>query len=300
MIYAPNTISQGNGFWSQVTSHEFTHLIQRYIMHGDFAPIYGWMLEGQADYIGANLATRNSSTAFASYLAQLISSIFTNSDHPEMLGWSSSKFVTWFKQQEVTKAPSPNYSGDIALESYVFGALAFQYLSGTYGFEAVTNLFQNLAKKGLAGCPTADSELYPGCTLARHQAFESAFGISLEQFYPKVAAYIVKSIGWSKRTVKKLPSNLLEIAPAPWAKTKIQGPYVAPPGLGPVAEYGNPMPTQVGNGVEDPYPANLPAPNRSCPGSEGVQVFLYGGSMTCSSGIWTVDPGQKVTPPPKP
>lgn len=305
MMFAPNNMSEGNGLWTSVTSHEFTHLVQRYIMHGNFAPIYGWMLEGQADYIGANIATRNSNTAFASYWAQLIQFVGKTSDHPEMLKWNAAKFVNWFKQREVTKAVSADYKGDIPSEDYIFGAIALQYLYGTYGFDAVTNLYQNMARIALASCPSADVVSNPNCTAARHLAFEKAFGITLEAFYPKVAAYIVEEIKWSKITVTKLPTDLLKIAPAPWAKTPIQKAYVAPPGLGPLAQYGNPLPAYndgSSSKISEPdlYPPNVPAPNRTCPTSEGQKANLFGSSMTCVKGIWTLDPGQappsKATP----
>jgi hypothetical protein len=299
MMFSPNDMSQGNGFWTSVTSHEFTHLIQRYIMHGNFAPIYGWMLEGQADYIGANIANRASTTAFASYWAQLIQFVGKNSEHPEMLNWNASQFETWFKQREVTQAPAADYKGDIPTEDYVFGALAMQYLYGNYGFDAVTKLYDNLAKIALAACPSADSKLNPDCTPARHLAFEKAFGISLETFYPKIAAYIVEEIKWSKQTVNKLPSNLLKIAPAAWAKTPIQKKYVAPLNLGPIAQYGNPLPEIAGGSkLSDAYPPNVPAPNRTCPNVEGQKGSLYGATMTCTKGIWVLDPGQVVGSPP--
>ena len=305
MMFAPNNMSEGNALWTSVTSHEFTHVVQRYIMHGNFAPIYGWMQEGQADYIGANIATRNSSTAFASSWAQLIQLVANNSEHPEMLKWNSAQFIKWFKQREVTQAPSEDYKGDIPTEDYIFGALALQYLYGTYGFDAVSDLYQNMATIALASCISADVKTYPDCTPARHLAFEKAFGISLDEFYPKVSSFIVQQIKWSKKTVVKLPSDLLKIAPAPWAKTPIQKQYVAPPGLGPIAQYGNPLPSSdnnsnSGNSQADPYPPNVPAPNRTCPQSEGLKGALYGATMTCVQGVWTLDPGQTITLPSSP
>jgi hypothetical protein len=232
----------------------------------------------------------------------MIQLVANNSEHPEMLNWNASQFVNWFKQREVTKAVSSDYKGDIPTEDYIFGAIALQYLYGTYGFDAVTELYQNMARIALAHCPSADSTVNPSCTSARHEAFEKAFGISLETFYPRVAAHIVQEVKWSKVTVTKLPKDLLKIAPAPWAKTPIQKPYVAPPGLGPIAQYGNPLPSfgnnsNSGNSQSDPYPPNVPAPNRSCPQSEGNKSSLYGASMTCVKGIWTLDPGQKITLP---
>ena len=313
MMYAPNNISQGYGFWTQGTSHEFTHLIQRYIMDGDFAPLYGWVVEGQADYIGANIGARNSTTAFASYWAQLIQSMKKNSSHPEMLTWNSQQFVKWFKDQENTHAPSAAYKGDIALESYVFGALAFQYLYGTYGFDAVTNYYENLAKMALSACVSAEVSLYPQCTIKRHEAFQSAFGISTDDFYSKVAPFVVQEIKWSQTAIKKLPLDLLKIAPAAWANTPLQALYIAPEGLGPIPEYGNLSvltpgglaPSTSGSGNQtpstgqqgDPYPPNIPAPNRSCPNNDGAHATLYGGGMTCVNGTWTLDPGQTIGKP---
>ncbi len=301
MMFAPNTMSQGNGFWTSSTSHEFTHVIQRYLMHGNFAPIYGWMLEGQADYIGANIGTRNSDKAFASFWAQLIQSVGHHTDHPEMLKWNASQFEAWFKKEEITQAPGAKYKGDIPTETYVFGAVALQYLYGTYGFDAVTSLYDNMAKIALAKCPSADVSKYPQCTTARHAAFEKSFGISLATFYKRVSAHIVQEIKWSKATVSKLPSDLLKIAPAACAKTAIQKPYVAPPGLGVIEPYGNPLPSigddgQFGTQPADTYPPNVPAPNRTCP-TDGLHAVLYGASMTCAKGIWVLDPGQKIVLP---
>ena len=315
MMYAPNNMNQGMGFWSQTTSHEFVHVIQRYVMHGDFAPLYGWVVEGQADYLGANIGTRNSTAAFASYFAQLIQSINRDSEHPEMLNWSAAQFVQWFKDQEITHTPGTKYSGDIPVESYVFGALAFQYLYGTFGFNAVNNLYQNMAQIALAACPSAESADYPTCTPSRHEAFQKAFGISLDNFYLKLAPFIVQQIAWSKTTIKKFPSDLSLIAPLPWTGVALQAKYVAPSGLGKIAEYGNPMPGELGNSGNqqsansntgnsttkvDPYPPNVPAPNRTCPNSEGATETLYGGSMTCTQGIWKLNPGQVIGNPNNP
>jgi hypothetical protein len=222
-----------------------------------------------------------------------------------MLNWNEDQFVNWFEQREVTKAVSADYKGDIPTEDYVFGALALQYLYGTYGFDAVTELYQNMARIALASCPSADSTINPSCTSARHEAFEKAFGISLDIFYPRVAEYIVQEIQWSKITVAKLPADLLQIAPAPWAETLIQEPYVTPPGLGPIAQYGNPLPTFSSNSNSanpklDQYPPDVPAPNRTCPQSEGNKSTLYGASMTCVNGNWTLDPGQTIVVPTSP
>ena len=88
MVYAPNGQGLGNGFWTQTTSHEFVHVTQRYLMGGNMSPMLGWVIEGQADYIGANFATRNSTEAFASYWIQLIYSLARPDASPKILGWN--------------------------------------------------------------------------------------------------------------------------------------------------------------------------------------------------------------------
>jgi len=316
MMFAPNDMSQGNSFWDKSTSHEFTHLIQRYIMNGDFAPLEGWVVEGQADYIGVNIGTRNSTAAFASTWAELIQFLKKESSKPQMLNWTAAQFVQWFKDQEITHAQSAIIKSDIPLESYVLGALAFQYLYGTYGFQKVTDYYENLAKLALSACVSSDVIQYPQCIPARHRAFEATFGISMDDFYVKVAPFIVSEIKWSAQTIRKLPADISKIALVPWSKTPLQPPYVKPAGLGPIPEYGN-LALQVSDGTSDSqtipvspqsgapqnvdhYPPNIPAPNRSCPGNDSAHATLYGGSMTCIKGLWTLDPGQVIGAPPKP
>ena len=116
-----------------------------------------------------------------------------------------------------------------------------------------------------------------------------------------MSTFVVQEIKWSKATVTKLPTDLLKISPAPWAKTAIQKPYVAPPGLGAIAPYGNPLPVTgidggAGTQIADNYPPDVPAPNRTCP-TDGLTASLYGASMTCTKGIWVLDPGQKIIQP---
>ena len=306
MVYAPNGQSFGSGFWTQSTAHEFVHVIQRYLLGGSMAPMLGWVVEGQADYIGANFATRNSTEAFASYWAQLIATIPKQSKTPEIINWNAKQFVTWFKSKEITLNPSK--AGDIPVENYVVGAMASQYLYGTYGYKKVNKYYDNLGKI-LSDCGNSDVSIFLQCNPSRQKAFKDAFGISMADFYPKVSAFIVSEIAWSMIASNLYSKYLLKIAPAPWVDSKLPGKYIPPSNLGPISTYGHTPSgstssgSQAGSGENygnDPYPPNVPAPGRSCPTINNVAV-LYGGSMTCvgsgSEGVWTLDPGQKITMP---
>lgn len=308
IVYAPNEQNLGSGFWTQTTAHEFVHVVQRYLMGGNMSPMLGWVIEGQADYIGANFATRNSSEAFASYWAQLIGTIPEMSKFPEMINWNQKQFVTWFKEKEVTF--SPQKAGDIPVENYVVGAMANQYLYGSFGYKKVNAYFENLSNI-VADCQNGDSMVHLKCNPSRQKAFKDAFGISMEDFYPKVSAFIVSEIAWSKIAAARYPKNLIQIAPSPWVGAKTQPSYIAPPNLGPISKYAHPqesyLPSNSQSNSEngntnqtiDPYPPNIPAPGRSCPIVNSVAT-LFGGSMTCigtgSAGVWTLDPGQVVGP----
>jgi hypothetical protein len=306
IVYAPNGQDLGSGFWTQSTAHEFVHVVQRYLMGGNMSPMLGWVIEGQADYIGANFATRNSAEAFASYWAQLIATIPEMSKFPEIINWNQQQLISWFKEKEVTL--NPEKAGDIPVENYVLGAMASQYLYGTYGYKKVNAYYSDLGKI-VADCQNGDSTVHLQCNPSRQKAFKDAFGISMGDFYPKVSAFIVSEIAWSKIAATQYPKNLLEIAPSPWIGSKAQAPYVAPPDLGPTSkdphpqESNSPSGSQSNNGngnqIVDPYPPNIPAPGRSCP-NVNTSASLYGASMTCvgsgTAGVWTLDPGQVVGP----
>ena len=298
MVYAPNDQNLGSGFWTQSTAHEFVHVIQRYLMAGDMSPMFGWVVEGQADYIGANFGTRNSTEAFASYWIQLIDTVRLQSSHPEIINWNANQFIAWFKSKEITQNPAT--AGDIPVENYVVGAMASQYLYGTYGYKKVNMFYDNLGKI-VSDCGDGDITVNLKCAPSRQKAFKDAFGVSMADFYPKVSAFIVSEIAWSKKNKFKYPTNLLNIAPSPWVGAKQMGPYVAPPDLGPISKYGNPGFGENSNDPQktDPYPPNIPVPGRSCPSIGGV-AELFGGKMTCTSpGIWSLDPGQIIGTAPK-
>jgi hypothetical protein len=280
MMYGPNDMQPGKNEWTALTSHEFTHLVQRKIMKQDFSPLYSWMVEGQADYIGGNIGTRNSNLAFASYWAGLIQTVARNSNHPEMLSWSAAEFVKWFKDSEVTLDPSTGKVGDVGTEIYIFRAIAMQYLYGTYGSDAVNNLFKNFASSVGSQCPRGASEGNPNCTPARNAAFKKAIGINLSDFYPKVASFIVRQISWSNEVSKSLSSDLSTFAPPPFTVEQLQPPYTG-------------VSAPVNKAIT--YPPG-PAPGKTCLKSKATAT-LWGAKMTCIKGIWKLNPGQVLHPP---
>lgn len=215
MMYAPNSQDFGNGFWTQTTSHEYVHIVQRYLTSGNMSPMYEWVKEGQADYIGANFATRNNDKSFASYWIQLIQVMDQQASIKGILDWNADQFVIWFKQKEFTLDPTAKGAGDVPLENYVIGAMAMQYLYGQYGYLNVNQFFKNL-NGVVPDCGNGDVTVNLKCSAARNSAFVNAFGINFSDFYPLVSKYIVSEIQWAKVNNDKYPKNLLQIASAPW------------------------------------------------------------------------------------
>jgi hypothetical protein len=65
----------GDAFWSQVPSHEFTHVVQRYELGNSMAPMLCWVREGNANYYGFLLAGRNSQAMYRNFWLQALSRI---------------------------------------------------------------------------------------------------------------------------------------------------------------------------------------------------------------------------------
>jgi hypothetical protein len=104
---------------------------------------------------------------------------------------STKYWQNWFiakETQDITKACD-------ATENYVAGAMAFQYLYGTYGYEKVNTYILELTA-AVAPCGDGTPKYSSTCIPARNSAFKKAFGISLRDAYPRFAAHIVRELKW--------------------------------------------------------------------------------------------------------
>ena len=207
MMYAPNNMNPGNGMFLKTTSHEYVHVVQRYLDSGNMGLLFNWEKEGQADFIGASFAGRQNVKAFAALWSQLILFLGEQSTIKDILNWNSDQFIQWFKDREITGDPAAKGGGDVAIENYIVGAMAEQWLYGTYGYKKVNQLVINL-NDALSACGNGDIARNTGCPEARNKAFFDAFGINLSDFYPKVAPFIVSEIAWAKKNQYLYPTDL--------------------------------------------------------------------------------------------
>lgn len=167
-------------------THELVHVYQRQIM-GNMQRMTCWMREGQAVYLGFNLATTdrnafiNSWKAFYDYMnyEPTTSDFYTKSE---------SDWINWMRDQELKEVTTCD-----PLSNYVYGAIFWSYLYGHYGFQKTSNFFSNTAKY-----PVQEStpRNLPGDSWKK--SYLESFGVTPESDYPAIAKYFVNEAKWVK------------------------------------------------------------------------------------------------------
>lgn len=199
----------GDAFWSQVPEHEFTHVVQRYELGGDVAPMLCWVREGNANFYGWMLAGRNSQAAYRNFWLQALSKIPTMGEVPDYQSKSADYWTNFFIQNESLNAAQCD-----PWINYILGAMAFQYLAGTYGNQAITNFYQGLKDSWKGVCDSALGADGLACKSWK-AVFKKSFGITPEEAYPKFGEFIANEIRWSKDKQVLWNADALGIAPIP-------------------------------------------------------------------------------------
>ena len=192
MAYVPNKYPINDAHWRSLVSHEYVHVVQRSLFHGSMAPMQCWVREGQANYIGWSYSGRSSVSSFASAWKAQIRDLDQARIYTKTQKFSKVYWQQWFLKnefQDVTKDCEPT-------DNYVVGALAFQYLYGTYGHAKVESFLRNL-RDAVQPCGDGGPTFITSCIAARNAAFTSAFGVSLHSAYPKFAQHIVSELRWA-------------------------------------------------------------------------------------------------------
>ena len=192
MVYVPNKYPVNDAHWNSLVSHEYVHVVQRSLFHGSMAPMQCWVREGQANYIGWNYSGRTSTASFASAWKTQIRDLEQAHLYTKTQKFSKAYWQQWFLKnefQDVSKDCEP-------VDNYVVGALAFQYLYGTYGHTKVETFLHNL-RDAAQPCGDGGQNFISACIAARNNAFSVAFGISLHDAYPKFAQHIVSELRWA-------------------------------------------------------------------------------------------------------
>ena len=198
----------GNAFWSQVTAHEYTHVVQRYAA-GSMAPMLCWVREGNANYYGWLLAGRNSQAAYRNFWLQALSEIPRGGEIPDYESKPASYWSNFF-----LKGESLSLNQCDPWINYIMGAMAFQYLGGTYGNDAITNFYLGLKDGWMGVCDSPLNSAGLPCESWKI-VFKKSFGISPSEAYPKIGEYIVGEIKWAHDKKILWNDDALKIAPIP-------------------------------------------------------------------------------------
>lgn len=199
----------GDAFWSQVPSHEFTHVVQRYELGNSMAPMLCWVREGNANYYGFMLAGRNSQAAYRNFWLQALSRIPTFGEVPDFESKPASYWADFFVQNETKKGSECD-----PWINYILGSMAFQYLGGTYGNDAIQSFYLSLKDSSIGVCDYPVSQEGITCS-AWKGVFKKTFGIAPEAAYPKFGQYIYDEIKWAKGKQVLWDQEALKIAPIP-------------------------------------------------------------------------------------
>ena len=191
MVYVPNGRPTNDDHWNSLTSHEYVHIAQRSVFNGSMAAMQCWVREGQANFIGWSYAGRANKNAYVHAWKSQLQDLENEREYSPQQRLSVKYWENWFianETQDITKDCDPT-------QNYVTGAMAFQYLYGTYGYEKVNAFILGLAA-AVAPCGDGTPKFSSTCIPARNSAFEKAFGVSLRDVYPRIAAHIVRELKW--------------------------------------------------------------------------------------------------------
>lgn len=161
--------------WPAIAKHEFVHLVQDYAFAKN-----GRIRGNDSEWIAIQPQNfREGSANTISYLTAFRNLGWSN-DALDWLTWVratyTNKWMTVGSQKEVrelmvaTDVGSPD---EAFQQSYGVGALMYEWVIGTYGFEGYKKLMDNF--------PAA---------INFGQSVQSAFGISKDEFYDRASAYV--------------------------------------------------------------------------------------------------------------
>ena len=199
----------GDSFWSQVPAHEFTHVVQRYELGNTMGPMLCWVREGNANYYGWLIAGRNSQAAYRNFWLQALSRIPGMADLPDFQSKPATFWANFFVENEKKR---PNECDPWI--NYIMGAMAFQYLGGNYGNDAIQNFYLGLKDGWMGVCEAPISTNGIPCSSWKI-VFKKSFGITPEEAYPKFGKYVAEEIKWAKGKRIYWNEEAIKISPIP-------------------------------------------------------------------------------------
>ena len=187
LFYNLNPIEVSSYVGLHVYIHEYVHVYQRYLL-GNMQRMTCWMREGQATYLGFNLAALNEQGFVYAWRA-LYQYLSPDSDTSDFYTKSERDWIDWLNSQEKRLVTECD-----AISNYVYGAILWSYLYGHFGIEKTNAFLTNVAKFPVSNETPINA---PGDSWKK--SFIETFGITPESEYPKIAEYFVREAKWVKK-----------------------------------------------------------------------------------------------------
>jgi len=206
LLYFFGNQSYGDLFAAGASAHEYAHVAQRYAL-GNMAPMQCWVREGSAVYTGLNFGTHNSTASFRNGLLQTLNNLSGDPEIDGFANWPLEKYVQYFMNQNTKSVQNCDPIGN-----YIFGAMAWQYMYGTYGYQKVNVFFLNLKNSYDNSCNGSQTAGNYPCDSWK-DSYSKAFGTTPELDYPKIANFVYSEIAWAKKQHVLQGDSALAIAP---------------------------------------------------------------------------------------
>ena len=164
--------------WPQVARHEFVHLAQ------DFAYARNGKLRGNKTQFDA-IQPQNFREGSANTISYLTAfrNIGWSSDAMDWLIWQRAEYTkNWKTVKTLAEVKALMIATDVGTpdeafeQSYAVGALMYEWLIGTYGFEGYKKVINEFASESSFG-----------------QAVQNALGVKKEDLYDQMAEYVFQS-----------------------------------------------------------------------------------------------------------
>lgn len=190
-----------------VLYHEITHITQFVQTNAKTMPC--WIREGMATYNGFAIESRISQPVYINSMVRIIQrGLKYSAGDVDYKKTNPTFWIDYFKENEtrsISKCSQP--------QDYAIGAMGFQYLTGTFGFDKVYKFLKGLDAAWKPECNSGISSGLP-CSSWK-DVFTKTFGISPDTAYSGFGTFIVDQIAWaSKQTIqsdlllrKKYPQN---------------------------------------------------------------------------------------------
>ena len=208
--YPATNASDYESLETQISFHEYSHVVQKMYLSGNMSPMLCWMREGYANYNGYNLINRYSTAA---YLNSWYQQYQYNDQIPEMSGWRTKTAKDWEQWFINDEKKTPYDCNDY--DNYAIGSLAWEYIYGTYGHVAVDKFFRGLANSYIGTCPEKTDANNIICS-GWKKLYLQVFGNSAEADYAKFGEHIYNKFVWMNSQVKLAGDKASVLAPPAW------------------------------------------------------------------------------------